>query len=187
MLIISTSHDYIIRSRSGVRQSGHDSERTNAIYKLASHLKEKGLIDGIGMQGHMGLSYPAIYEGHDNWKTALEKFGQLGLEIHITELTINTDNPSPNKDLINVQAARYAELFRLFNEMKTRSSKGANITSVTVFGLMDNYLLYDNDTQTSRLFDGNLQPKPSFYSVVQPNLPWELTKELYEELLPKEK
>lgn len=48
-----------------------------------------------------------------------------------------------------------------------RASGGpANITSVTVFGLMDNYLFYTNDTTTSRLFDGKLQPKPAFHSVL---------------------
>ena len=37
--------------------------KTEAIYRLASHLKERGLIDGIGMQGYMDLNYPAIDGG----------------------------------------------------------------------------------------------------------------------------
>lgn len=142
-------------------------DRTAAIYNLASHLMENDLIDGIGMQGHMGLGYPGIHEGYHNWKTALEKFGELGLEIHITELTVNID--SNDDDPFLKQAKRYAELFRLFTEIDAGSRHGANITSVTIFGLMDNYLLYDNDTQTSRLFDGELQPKPAYDAVARPD------------------
>lgn len=143
-------------------------DRTAAIYRLASHLMENDLIDGIGMQGHMGLGYPGIHSGYQNWKTALEQFGKLGLEIHITELTVNIDG-NGNDDPFLKQAQRYGDLFRLFSEMDAESQHGANITSVTIFGLMDNYLLYDNDTQTSRLFDGELQPKPAFDAVARPS------------------
>ncbi len=142
-------------------------DRTTAIYNLASHLMENDLIDGIGMQGHMGLGYPGINDGYHNWKAALEIFGKLGLEIHITELTVNID--TNDGDPFLRQAQRYAELFRLFTEMGAGSRHGANITSVTIFGLMDNYLLYDNDTQTSRLFDGDLQPKLAYDAVARPD------------------
>ena len=54
------------------------------------------------------------------------------------------------------------------------------MTSVTVFGLMDHYLLYDNDPTTARLFDGELRPKPAFYAVARPEQAWKLTKEEYE-------
>ena len=133
-------------------------------YRLASHLKAKGLIDGIGMQGYMDLSYPGINSGRDSFRTALAKFAELGLEIHITELSISTNGSS--EELFRRQAVRYEDVFRVLTELDTASGGPANITSVTVFGLMDNYLFYDNDTTTTRLFDGRLQPKPSFYSVL---------------------
>ncbi|NLU41979.1 MAG: endo-1,4-beta-xylanase [Firmicutes bacterium] len=138
--------------------------KTQSIYKLASHLKAKGLIDGIGMQGYMDLNYPGIGGGRDSFKTALAKFAELGLEIHITELSITTNGSS--EELFRRQAERYEDVFRVLTELDTAGGGPANITSVTVFGLMDNYLLYDNDTTTTRLFDGRLQPKPAFYSVL---------------------
>lgn len=138
--------------------------KTEAIYRLASHLKERGLIDGIGMQGYMDLNYPAILSGRDNFKTALSRFAELGLEIHITELSIRT--PDSSATAFQRQADRYGLLFRTLVEMDTASGGPANITSVTVFGLMDHYLFYANDTTTTRLFDGRLQPKPAFYSVL---------------------
>jgi len=138
--------------------------KTERIFALISHLKELGLIDGIGMQGHMGLDYPGISAGNHNIKAAIERFAQLGLEIQITELSIN----SGNDDEISMQrqADRYEELFRLLTQMDTAGGGPANITSVTVFGLMDRYLFYPADRTFSRLFDGRLQPKPSFRSVM---------------------
>lgn len=138
--------------------------KTEAIYRLAAALKERGLIDGIGMQGYMDLNYPGIRQGRDSFKAALARFAQLGLEIHVTELTIRTPDSSPAS--FARQAERYFEVFRTLIEMDTQSGGPAEITSVTVFGLMDHYLFYRDDPTTSRLFDGRLQPKPAFYSVL---------------------
>lgn len=137
--------------------------KTRAIYRLASHLKDKGLIDGIGMQGYMSLTYPGISSGINNFMTALAILGELGLEIHVTELSINPKGS--DTELLKMQADRYEEVFRVLVDMK--SSGLANITSVTVFGLMDHYLFYVHDRTTTRLFDRRLQPKPAFYSVLK--------------------
>ena len=138
--------------------------KTQAIYKLASHLKARGLIDGIGMQGYMDLNYPGIAAGRDSFKAAIARFAELGLEIHITELSIRTPDETPAS--FRRQADRYEEVFRVLVEMSQASGGPANITSVTVFGLMDHYLFYENDPTTTRLFDRRLQPKPALYSVL---------------------
>lgn len=138
--------------------------KTAKIYDLVSYLKEKDLVDGIGMQGYMGLTYPGIAGGNDSFMTALSRFSELELEIHITELSISSDDKS--EETMEKQAKRYETLFQILVGMDTASGKSSNITSVTVFGLMDDYLFYDNDTTNSRLFDRNLQPKPSFYSIL---------------------
>lgn len=138
--------------------------KTSKIFALVSHLKEKGLIDGIGMQGYMDLSYPGIAGGNDSFMSAVSKFAELDLEIQITELTINSKDTSPES--MEKQAKRYETVFQILTGLDTTSGKAANITSVTVFGLMDQYLFYDNDTTNSRFFDSKLQPKPAFYSVL---------------------
>lgn len=138
--------------------------KTLKIYKLALYLKEKDLIDGIGMQGYMSLTYPGIAGGNDSFMTAILKFAELGLEIHITELSISA--PDKSEESMAKQAERYKTLFQILVGMDTASGLSANITSVTVFGLMDEYLFYTNDETNTRLFDGDLQPKPSFHSIL---------------------
>src|SRR5690554_2672100 len=152
-------------------------DKTQAIFRLASHLKSLGLIDGIGMQGYMSLTYPGLDSGSQSFKAAVEKFAELGLEIHITELSINTEGSS--EELFEKQAERYQTLFRILTELQD-SPVQANVTNVTVFGIMDSYMFYADDTNTTRLFDGRLQPKPAFYALAQLDRPWYVTKTLYQ-------
>jgi len=125
-----------------------------------------GLIDGIGYAGlhepdlsGLGQRQPKLL------KAAVEKFAELGLEIHITELSINTEGSS--EELFEKQAERYQTLFRILSELKD-SPVQANVTNVTVFGIMDSYMFYADDTNTTRLFGrtastetGLLRPCPT--------------------------
>lgn len=58
-----------------------------------------------------------------------------------------------------MQAMRFKEMFQLLMELDTDNGGPANITSVTVFGLMDEYMLYPDNKEYSRFFDGDLKPK----------------------------
>lgn len=50
--------------------------------KIVNDLKERGIrIDGIGMQGHMGIDYPSMQE----FEKSIEEFGKTGLQVMITE------------------------------------------------------------------------------------------------------
>lgn len=49
--------------------------------------------------------------------------------------------------------------------MDTASGGPCNITSVTVFGICDDYPLYDDLVQCLYLWDKNAKPKEAFYRV----------------------
>lgn len=131
------------------------------IYKLCDYLKSKGLIDGIGMQGYYGISSPSLGE----IKNTINKYAELGLELQITELSIDAANTTP--EAFEAQGIRYASIMRLLQSLDTAGGGKANITCVTFFGLMDGFLFYSNDTSTSRLFDKALQPKPAFNKILE--------------------
>ncbi len=131
--------------------------KTKAIYDLCAYLKEKNLIDGIGMQGYWGIKSPDTVI----LKTAIKKFAELGLEIQITELSIGVDEETEAQ--FNSQARKYADVFKMLVSLDTEAGGPANITAVTLFGLVDHYR--DGDTTNSRLFDKNYEPKPAFYSI----------------------
>lgn len=76
----------------------------------------------------------------------------------------NKDGTCSEEEL-SAQAQRYADLLNLLQNLDTYGGGKANITCVSFFGVVDNYPLYDNNTDTARLFYSNYEPKPVFYSV----------------------
>ena len=143
------------------------SNKRYNIYKLCEKLYKKGLLDGLGMQAYWGMGWPNI----SDLESAIKYFAKIGMEIQITELSCGVD--SLTKDNLEAQAKRYAEYFKMFQRLDTAGGGPANITSVTLFGLQDGFVMYGTDNETSRLFDTNFQPKPCFYSIQK------VMKELY--------
>ncbi|WP_026652237.1 endo-1,4-beta-xylanase [Butyrivibrio proteoclasticus] len=131
--------------------------KTEAIYTLCSSLKEKGLIDGIGMQGYWGIDYPTL----ETIEGAINRFAELGLEIQITELSIGVESETDAQ--FEKQATAYGNVFDMLIRLDTASGGPANITNVTVFGLVDHYR--DGDTTNTRIFDKDYQPKPAYYKI----------------------
>jgi endo-1,4-beta-xylanase len=136
-----------------------DKTKRKYIYNLCKDLKEKGLIDGIGMQSYWDMKNPKL----EDIKEAIELYASLDVEIQLTEWSMSAKEVSEKG--FAEQAERYASIFRLLKQLDTQGGGNANITCVSFFGVMDGYTLYGNDTTNSRLFDKDLQPKPVFYSV----------------------
>lgn len=134
------------------------AKRSN-IYNLCESLKEKNLIDGIGLQGYWDLKNPDLQEIEE----AINHYAQLGLEIQLTEWSISVKETSP--EAFNLQAERYASVLRLLQKLDTQGGGNANITCVSFFGVMDGFPLNSNDTTTSRLYDKNFQEKPAYFCI----------------------
>lgn len=137
----------------------YDTVKSEDIYQLCKALAEEGLIDGIGLQAYWGLTNPTVA----TLEMRIKRYAELGLEIQITELSISPEDLSAEN--LERQAKRYASIFYMLSTLDTEGGGPADITAVTLFGLMDGYVFYDNDTATSRLFDTDFQPKPAFDSV----------------------
>ncbi|MCH5274133.1 MAG: endo-1,4-beta-xylanase [Lachnospiraceae bacterium] len=138
----------------------YDTQKRECIYNLCKALADEGLIDGIGMQGYWGIGYPSVA----TIETTIKKFAELGLEIQITEMSVGVDDITEEE--FEKQAKRYSSIFYMLSYVDIEGGGPANITSVTLFGLMDGYVFYGgSDTTTTRLFDTNFQPKPAFDSV----------------------
>ena len=142
--------------------------KMNAIIEMATDLKEKGLIDGIGMQSHLDVSFPTASQ----YKKALGKFAATGLDIQITELDVTTSDTSEAG--LEKQAQYYSDIFDAIVEYKD------NISAVVLWGVTD-----DQSWRASRvplLFDDQFKAKPAFYSIIDdiPNAPEVTTTETSE-------
>lgn len=161
--------------------------RRNAVVKMVNNLKSQGVkIDGVGMQGHMDMVFPAV----DEFEKSLVAFAETGVKIMITELDI-TVLPRPGKDFgaevstnfeyqktlnpyseglpDSVSTAlnnRYNDFFKLFLKHSDK------VERVTLWGVSDGQS-WRNDwpvhgrTDYSLLFDRNFEPKPVVKSIIE--------------------
>ncbi len=135
------------------------SDRKEAIIGMLQRETEEhgsiigeGLIDGIGMQGHLSDNNDI-----DEYLTALREYASLVDEVHITELDVKCTCTNKNQEYY--QAVFYK---RFFAELCKAKREGANLTSVTFWGLTDdnswirgaNPLLFRGDLSAKRALDG---------------------------------
>lgn len=148
------------------------NEKMVNIYKMAEHLKKKGILDGLGLQPTVLLSWPDLdSDGMGTFKTCLEKYAELGLELQITELNFKIDEGSVDDETLKLQSDRYEEFMELLLKEDSDNGGPCDITSVTVFGICDDYPLYGDDfKQNLYLWDKDCNPKPCFYGFIRPGL-----------------
>ncbi len=131
--------------------------KTNDIYNMAMKLKQRGIIDGIGMQSHIGVNWPSF----NDYKKALEKFLSTGLEVHISELDIASENN------FSAQATYFKNIYQLAVD---KAGPG-KLTCLTVWGTND-AVSWISDKK-ALLFSAGYAPKQAYYSVMEvaKNLP----------------
>ncbi|MHB8062638.1 MAG: endo-1,4-beta-xylanase, partial [Ruminiclostridium sp.] len=142
-----------------------NQNKAQAIYNMVKEINENYakthpgelLIDGIGMQAHYSVS-----TNPTNVQLSLEKFISLGVEVSITELDIQAgSNSQLSEKLSDAQGYLYAQLFNIFK------AHAENIGRITIWGMDDatSWRAANNPL----LFDKNLQAKPAYYGVIDPD------------------
>nr|MBI1231739.1 1,4-beta-xylanase [Cytophagales bacterium] len=161
--------------------------KIDAVVAFAKKLRAEGVqIDGIGMQGHYGLTSPTIQE----IELSINKINQAGFKVMITELDIDVlPKPTPRQGAevndrfgydrandpyteglpaeINEKLAdRYAALFRLFGRHQDKISR------VTLWGVRDQDSWLNNwpirgRTAYPLLFDQDYKLKEFIYDRIK--------------------
>lgn len=138
-----------------------DWKRDFIIENVLKPLMEKNLVDGMGMQSHLLMDHPGL----NDYRKAVESYGALGLQIHITELDMH--NADPSEESMHSLAERYKEFFNIY--LDARKSGKANITSVTFWNLLDeNSWLsgFRRETSYPLVFHGKCEAKEAYYAVI---------------------
>ena len=143
-------------------------KRDFIIGNILKPLLEKKLIDGMGMQSHLMMDHPEF----EDYRTALYMYGELGLQIHVTELDMH--NADPGDESMHALAERYGDFFRLYIDSKKTGR--ADITSVTFWDLRDedSWLSgFRRETSYPLLFKGRCEAKEAYYAVLKAAVPEE--------------
>lgn len=138
----------------------YEKDKLLAIYNLIAGLKKKGLIDGVGMQSHIQMSYPTA----SDYEYAVKKYAELGIQVQVTELDI--DAKTNTKEEQEKLGTRYKRMMISLNMLKQNNF--ADITNVTVWGLTDDRSWLNNETPSwPLLFDAKLEPKAAYFGILQ--------------------
>lgn len=162
------------------------NEKRDAIVDLVKTLKEKGIrIDGVGMQGHVGLDSPTLAD----YKAAIDAYTALGVKVMITEFELSalpsprfnvganiSDTEAYRKEMnpyvealpdsvSDVWSKRILEYFTLFLDNSDKVSR------VTMWGVTDGDSWKNNFPMRGRtdyplLFDRNYKAKPVVQSII---------------------
>ncbi len=161
--------------------------KRQGVVNMVKALKEKGVrIDGIGIQAHLNMDYPAI----DEFEKSIIAFANLGVKVMITELDLSV-LPSPRHDvganlaenyeyqkemnpyadglpeeIHQKQLKRYMDFFNLFLKHKDK------IDRVTLWGVSDAHSWKNNWPVRQRvdyplLFDRNNNKKPVVEMIIR--------------------
>lgn len=162
----------------------NEAKRNGAIILVKKLQAQNVKVTGIGTQGHWNLEYPS----KDQLEKTLTEFSKVG-KVMVTELDVDVlpspygysgaeistnfelqEKLNPYKSGLPVeiqqkQAARYAELFRIFLKYKK------DITRVTFWGVTDgdswkNGFPVRGRTNYPLLFDREWKTKPAFDAVI---------------------
>ncbi|QDH81075.1 endo-1,4-beta-xylanase [Echinicola soli] len=161
--------------------------KREGVMRMVKKLQNEGVkIDGIGMQGHIGLHHPEIGE----FEKSIEAFAGLGVEVMVTELDLtvlpspwgdqgaevskNFDyedkmNPFPDglpDEVMDAFNARYLEFFGLFLKYQDKISR------VTLWGVADQHSWRNGwpirgRTDYPLLFDRENKPKEVVSDIIK--------------------
>lgn len=168
--------------------------RRNKVISMVKSLKEKGIkIDGVGMQGHIGMDGPSIAD----FEKSIVAFSALGVKVMITELDLSAlPSPWANVGANLSETAEYRESMNPYTEglpqdveakwencyldfFKLFLKHADKISRVTLWGLSDanswkNDFPIHGRTDYPLLFDRNYRPKPIVDKLIQ-----EAQKDIY--------
>lgn len=136
--------------------------KSDAVYALATRLRDIGVLDGVGMQMHLDAKRPLDI---DSITANMKRFGDLGLSVNVTELDVNIAGlPGSPEEKLQKQAGIYADVLQA-------ALRSGACRHLTIFGTVDRFSgwVMRKDTQASYeaplIFSDDYQPKPAYFAM----------------------
>ena len=137
--------------------------KSDAIYEMLKELKAKGVpIDGVGLQMHTSAYFTP---GADEIRQNIQRLGELGLQVHITEMDVALPVDSNG----NASARDLQRQADLYGQIASACRSHPGCTAFQTWGFTDKYSWigwHSNGTEgAALLFDRNYLPKPAYRAV----------------------
>ena len=151
-----------------------DPRRLACLVTVASDLKSKGLLDGVGHEMHNAINYPSVPAIVNAINTVAEQVP--GIDQQVTELDVSVYSAGDTKSnygnnvppaVLAEQGWLYKAYFDAFRELKGK------LSSVTMWGMADDDTWLDSFPVARKdrplPFDTGLQAKPAYWGIVDPS------------------
>jgi endo-1,4-beta-xylanase len=155
-------NDYNIEKGAVANTGKHAS----SMLLLKRLIAEGAPITGVGIQGHWHLDTDLA-----DVEKAIQNYASLGLRVSITELDVtSTGNNSGEFNVSQgerkIPAENYQKQAEVYKELFEIFKRNANVIDrVTFWGISDTRSWRRG--QDALIFDGQLQPKPSFHAIIE--------------------
>jgi len=155
--------------------------KMNGILELIKTVKaaEGTRLDGMGMQGHYGISSPSASQV----EAAIKAYANAAGSVQITEWDITGSGRYDGTEATRMDeyiriANRYRDFYNVICKLK---EEGVNITGLTFWGVVDKYSWLQTSSnvgggtdgknkQCPLLFDDNYMVKPAYWAFVDQSL-----------------
>ncbi len=140
-------------------------KRNKALKMIADFQKQKIPVDGIGLQMHILIDKPSLYEIEETFT----KFAQTGLLVHISELDISFNEYKKEaryktftSEMADLQKQRYEDIVGAYNRLIPKHQQ----YGITVWGFADKYnwiRSYHKQPDWPVLYDDSLKKKQAWF------------------------
>ena len=133
--------------------------KSDAVFALVKQLRAEGVpINGVGAQGHLDTQYGFPNQMQQN----LQRFGDLGLKVALTEVDVRTTLPVTTPEQL-AQNADYSQMLEACLLVR-------QCISYTVWGFGDAYSWVPGvfaGEGSADIYDESLQPKTQYFALQQ--------------------
>ena len=140
--------------------------KSEGYYQLVSSLLDNGVdIDGVGIQSHIALGNAQVPTYEEMLQT-LTRFGDLGVEVHVTELDVNT------YFMTGTPAEKEAAQAAIFGDIIDACVNSGVCASVSTWGYVDSFswmldpIVVPSGGESPLIFDDSFAPKQAYFSTL---------------------
>jgi endo-1,4-beta-xylanase len=134
------------------------NRKSTDIYNLVKDLKQRGLVDGVGLQMHISAaSFPAVADIAAN----INRLADLGLQVNLSEMDVRV------RDVAGDVGTRLQRQRQVYRDVVAACVAQPRCEAVTLWGFTDAHSWIDGffGADDPLLFDEQYRAKPAFFGV----------------------
>jgi endo-1,4-beta-xylanase len=134
------------------------NRKSNDIYELVKDLKQRGLVDGVGLQMHISAaSFPSVADVRAN----IQRLADLGLQVNLSEMDVRV------REVAGDPATKLQRQRQVYRDVVAACVAVTRCEAVTFWGFTDAHTWVDSafGPDDPLLFDEQYRAKPAFFGV----------------------